>query len=91
MLAEAYTPAEQDCCRKGEDVAAFFGVWSGKEALLKAWGVGVAEHLASATVLPQAAPDYRVHWHIEPALGMRLARLDLGMAGVSAALALNLG
>ncbi|MDN3578302.1 4'-phosphopantetheinyl transferase superfamily protein [Chitinimonas viridis] len=90
LLAEAYTPMEQAHCQRGEEVAAFFDVWSGKEALLKAWGVGVADHLASVTVLPQATPDYLLHWHIQPARTMQLKRLDLGMAGVSAALALDL-
>jgi len=90
LLAEAYTPMEQACCRGGEEVAAFFDIWCGKEALLKAWGVGVADHLACATVLPQAVPAYLLHWHEQPARAMQLKRLDLGMAGVSAALALDL-
>ncbi|MBL8509831.1 4'-phosphopantetheinyl transferase family protein [Chitinimonas sp. JJ19] len=90
LLAEAYTPMEQACCRAGEDVAAFFDIWCGKEALLKAWGVGVADHLASVTVLPQAVPEYLLHWHDQPARAIQLKRLDLGMAGVSAALALDM-
>jgi 4'-phosphopantetheinyl transferase len=43
MAEQFYSDEEQDACRN--DPEAFFHLWSCKEALVKAWGTGIADGL----------------------------------------------
>ncbi|WP_114968055.1 4'-phosphopantetheinyl transferase family protein [Rhodoferax ferrireducens] len=63
-LHASLTPAERRYCDESADEKAFFRVWSGKEAVLKAWGVGIADHLQSVSVVPVAPGHYAVSFHI---------------------------
>ncbi|GKS88279.1 4'-phosphopantetheinyl transferase superfamily protein [Acidovorax sp. SUPP2539] len=55
MLDVVCTAQERDSVRRAPDVlSAFYQRWVGKEAVLKAIGIGVAEHLCSIDISPQA-------------------------------------
>lgn len=55
MLGVVCTAQERDSVRRAPDVlSAFYQRWVGKEAVLKAIGIGVAEHLCSIDISPQA-------------------------------------
>ncbi len=57
---------------KGLDAAnsqhAFFDAWVAKEALLKAAGVGISEHLTQLTVLPRGVLEHVPHASRPPAV-----------------------
>jgi 4'-phosphopantetheinyl transferase len=71
-VAAALTPDELQCCSGGSDVQTFFRIWSGKEAVLKALGVGIADHVRSVSVThhpphtPLDSGRYAVAMHIPP-------------------------
>lgn len=48
------------CAMHPQPALSFFQVWSGKEALLKALGLGVAQHLRDVSVVPCARRSYMV-------------------------------
>ncbi|CAN5481890.1 4'-phosphopantetheinyl transferase superfamily protein [soil metagenome] len=60
----ALTLEERRYCTRQPDKAAaaqaFFRIWSGKEAVLKALGLGIASHLQSVSVVPGLAGRYAV-------------------------------
>lgn len=58
LAAHVFTPAEQQACRFGQDIVAFYAIWSGKEAVLKAWGTGIAGQILSFSALPQPAGEF---------------------------------
>ena len=56
MAGMVFTPRERDAIDAAADpVAAFFLRWSGKEAVLKALGLGITEHLQSIGLQPDGA------------------------------------
>ncbi|SMC29875.1 4'-phosphopantetheinyl transferase [Andreprevotia lacus DSM 23236] len=63
-----------------------YAIWSGKEAVLKAWGVGIATHLPALSVLPQ--PDGRLAVHFDCAAPQISAWTLAAPDGYAAALAL---
>jgi 4'-phosphopantetheinyl transferase len=63
-IAAALTPDELQCCSGGADTQTFFRIWSGKEAVLKALGVGIAAHLRSTSLIPLDSGRYSVTMHI---------------------------
>lgn len=58
-----FTPDEQRYCDRTADAHAFLRVWSGKEAVLKALGLGIGQHLPSVSVIPGPAGHYAVSPH----------------------------
>ncbi|MFY0476112.1 4'-phosphopantetheinyl transferase family protein [Achromobacter marplatensis] len=52
LAGHALLPAERTGWRGLPPAAAFLRRWTGKEAALKAWGVGVAQHLLQVQVQP---------------------------------------
>nr|WP_315429880.1 4'-phosphopantetheinyl transferase superfamily protein [uncultured Albidiferax sp.] len=61
-IHQLFTPDEQRFCSQHPDAA--WRIWSGKEAVLKAWGVGIGEHIQAVSVLPTAAGRYAVSFSI---------------------------
>jgi 4'-phosphopantetheinyl transferase len=61
-LQGSLTPEERAYCasRARARLAAFFRIWCGKEAVLKALGVGIARHLDSVSVIPATRGGYAV-------------------------------
>lgn len=57
------TPDERLFCDQNPD--AVFRIWSGKEAVLKAWGIGIAKHFQSVSVVPATAGHYAVSFSTE--------------------------
>ncbi|MCP1291898.1 4'-phosphopantetheinyl transferase superfamily protein [Chromobacterium sp. S0633] len=51
LAEQTLLPGELELCGHGRDVAAFFQLWTIKEAVLKAWGVGIAQHLSAFEAL----------------------------------------
>jgi 4'-phosphopantetheinyl transferase len=84
-LHASLTPDERRYCDESADEKAFFRVWSGKEAVLKAWGVGIAKHLPSVSVVPVTPGQYAVSFHMA-APSIQAWQLP-GPAGFVAALA----
>ena len=60
----ALTPDERRYCDEYADPQAFFRIWSGKEAVLKALGLGIASHLQSVSVVPVSASRYAVSFQL---------------------------
>lgn len=85
MAAHSLTPRERVWLEARPPTSvqeAFFGLWTAKEALLKALGVGIAEHLLHVSVLPD--PDGTTPRHmVMPEAGQfaayatALARIEL--------------
>ncbi|QNM94862.1 4'-phosphopantetheinyl transferase family protein [Chitinimonas koreensis] len=86
LAGEIFTAAEQRHCRGGAELAAFYDIWSGKEAVLKAWGVGIGELLPALTALPLADGRYALSLHGADCRATQAWRLP-APAGYSAALA----
>ena len=86
----ALTQEERRYCHqqpnKEAAAQAFFRVWSGKEAVLKALGLGIAHHLQSVSVVPDLAGRYAVTLDL-PAPPLQAWQLPVP-AGFVAALAL---
>lgn len=59
-LETALTDTEQRYCRETAGAEAFFRTWCGKEAVLKALGVGILQHLSTVSVVPVAEQLYSV-------------------------------
>lgn len=57
------TPDECRYCNAHPDTATYFRIWSGKEAVLKAFGVGIATHLPSLSVVPVTPEQYAVSFY----------------------------
>ncbi|MDB5742995.1 MAG: hypothetical protein JWR68_1310 [Polaromonas sp.] len=89
-VATALTPAERRHCSEQAHAEAgtlaFFRIWSGKEAVLKALGLGIADHLQSVSVVPGPSGRYAVAFDI-PAPPLQAWALP-APAGFVAALAL---
>lgn len=63
-IAAALTSDELQCCSGGSDTQTFFRIWSGKEAVLKALGVGIAAQLRSVSLTPLDSGRYAVAMHM---------------------------
>jgi 4'-phosphopantetheinyl transferase len=63
ILSGVLTRSELQYCSESRSGRALFQIWSGKEAVLKAWGVGVAEHLPCVSVVPATPKKYKVTFH----------------------------
>ncbi|WP_051377943.1 4'-phosphopantetheinyl transferase family protein [Derxia gummosa] len=86
LAAHAFHPDERAACGEGADVAAFFAIWAGKEAVVKADGRGLSAGLTAHCALPRADGGYDLRWPGAPRR-FRAWRLEAG-AGHAAALAL---
>ncbi|MFT3736666.1 MAG: 4'-phosphopantetheinyl transferase superfamily protein [Rhodocyclaceae bacterium] len=54
IARQAFTPSERTLCDAHPDRAAmFYALWTGKEAVLKAWGSGIDERIQSFSLQPQ--------------------------------------
>ena len=51
LAAQILQPGELELCRYGQDLNNFFQLWTIKEAVLKAWGVGLAQNCSSFETL----------------------------------------
>ncbi|WP_085314605.1 4'-phosphopantetheinyl transferase family protein [Derxia lacustris] len=85
IAAHAFHPDERAACGDGADAAAFFAIWSGKEAVFKAAGTGLSDGMRGLCVLPDGEA-FSVDWpaFARPVRAWRVAAAD----GYSAALAL---
>lgn len=82
-----FTPAERAALRAADDrLAAFYLRWTGKEAVLKAIGVGIAEHLQSLDIAAGAGAAIDIVMRVPAWRAVRAIRLD-APAGYAAALA----
>lgn len=54
------TPAELRYCETSADAQAFCRIWCGKEASLKALGLGIADHLLAVSAVPTASGRYEL-------------------------------
>lgn len=86
-LAACLSPAERRHCDGAANARDFFRVWCGKEAVLKAWGVGFGMDPRALSVVPASAREYAV----SPPPGYTAARAWPLRAprGYAAALALS--
>lgn len=57
LAEQTLLPGELELCGHGRDVEAFFQLWTIKEAVLKAWGVGIAQHLSAFEALELTRSD----------------------------------
>jgi len=82
-----FSPAEREALRTADDpLAGFYLRWTGKEAVLKAIGVGIADHLQSIDIAPGAGDAIAIGTRM-PAWAMaRAVRLE-APPGYAAALA----
>lgn len=82
-----FTPAERAALRVADDrLAAFYLRWTGKEAVLKAIGVGITEHLQSLDIAAGAGAAIDIVMRVPDWQAVRAIRLD-APAGYAAALA----
>lgn len=90
LATQLFSPDE--CASCANDAAAFYALWSGKEAVLKAWGCGIAEHLPALSLRPgRAAPDdpeFALSFRGQPETATRAWRIA-APDGYAAALALG--
>lgn len=85
--AMVFTPEEREAVRAAADpLAAFYLRWTGKEAVLKAAGVGITEHLQSVSIAPGAGDAIALATRVPAWHEMRSIRLAVP-AGYAAALA----
>ena len=81
------TADERTYCAMRTSQQAFFRVWCGKEAVLKALGVGITRHLRDVSALPSTRKRYVLGIHM-PAPPVQLWQLPVP-PGYVAALALS--
>lgn len=86
-LMGVLTLAERTHCAGGRDAAAFYDIWAGKEAVLKAWGEGLGDALARLSAVPGPDGGFALALADQPCQGTRAWRLNVRDAGYSAALA----
>ncbi|KAF0812691.1 4'-phosphopantetheinyl transferase sfp [Andreprevotia sp. IGB-42] len=58
LVHGVFSAAERAHCASGSDAAAFYAIWAGKEAVLKAWGVGIGDDMDAMSALPHAEGHY---------------------------------
>ncbi len=82
-----FTPTERAALRVADDrLAAFYLRWTGKEAVLKAIGVGITEHLQSLDIAAGTGAAIDIVMRVPAWQAVRAIRLD-APAGYAAALA----
>ncbi|WP_395349491.1 4'-phosphopantetheinyl transferase family protein [Variovorax sp. UC122_21] len=85
--AMVFTPDEREAVREAADpLAAFYLRWTGKEAVLKAVGVGITEHLQSVSIAQGAGDAIVLATRMPAWRELRAIRLA-APAGYAAALA----
>lgn len=65
-VATAMTVQERQYCHAHGELA-LMRIWSGKEAVLKAMGVGIARHFSLVSVIPLGSWQYTVSWNMATA------------------------
>jgi 4'-phosphopantetheinyl transferase len=79
-------PEKAHLCRSSNPVQALYPIWVAKEAVLKAVGVGIPDHLQSVSIEPRPGAEIGVRCHIADWNGIQGRTLDVG-EGYAAALA----
>jgi 4'-phosphopantetheinyl transferase len=81
------TEPEKACLRHASDpLRTLYPIWVAKEAVLKAVGVGIPDHLQSVSIELRPGPEIGVHCHIADWHGMQGRALEVA-EGYAAALA----
>ncbi len=86
LVRHNFTREEQHHCRQGNEAAAFFEIWTAKEAVLKCWGCGLAEPLKNLCIAPMGNEGFEVRWRGQVQAQTTVFRLDIG-DGYAAAVA----
>ena len=84
LVRYAFSADERHYCRQGGDAAAFFAVWTAKEAVLKCWGCGLAKPIKDLCVASARNDGFEVRWRGRVQVQTMVFKLDIGDAYAAA-------